>query len=344
MRLLIEQTAGSDAAQVQLRARLRAVARRMGFDDGTRGRMELVASELATNQAKFAEGTGVMQLWEAREPEPALDLFALDFGPGIEDVRLALEDGYTTAGTLGQGLGTVRRLADEAAFYSVARRPQGGQAWHGVAVWVRFRPRRRAPRPCAVGCYVRALGDSEHNGDAIELHWEEGRLCWLHLDALGHGPEAARAASRAREAVSGCGRPEEVLERIDARLRGERGAVAAAGVLDLAGARLRLCGVGDLHGWVIANGERRALAFSAGVLGHAHRHIECHHLRTPPQALLMTASDGIRNGWGLSSFPGLWRLHPQLIAFFLGEVAGRPGDDRSLLVLRAKGDGGGPHG
>jgi len=334
MRLLTEQTAGADTAQVLLRSRLRAVSRRMGYGDGARGRMELAARELATNQAKFADGTGVMQLWEVSVPQPALDVFALDFGPGIEDVRLALEDGYTTAGTMGRGLGTVRRMADEFAIYSVRRHEIDGQAWHGVAVWARFYLGRARPPEPAFGLYVRPLGDAEHNGDVVRLSWTGRRLRWLHVDALGHGPEAARTAGAAEGVLDRARSPEEAIASLDGRLAGTRGAVAAAGEVELDAGRVRLCGVGDIAGWLVLNGERRTLGFAAGILGHAHRRVACHRMRFPAQAVLMTASDGIRAGWGLGAFPGLWRLHPQLIALFLGEVMGRPGDDRSLLVLR----------
>jgi serine/threonine-protein kinase RsbT len=36
-----------------------------------------------------------------------------DHGPGIADVELALQDGYTTSNGLGLGLGGARRLVDE---------------------------------------------------------------------------------------------------------------------------------------------------------------------------------------------------------------------------------------
>jgi serine/threonine-protein kinase RsbT len=36
-----------------------------------------------------------------------------DHGPGIPDVELALQDGYTTGGGLGLGLGGAKRLVNE---------------------------------------------------------------------------------------------------------------------------------------------------------------------------------------------------------------------------------------
>jgi serine/threonine-protein kinase RsbT len=42
-----------------------------------------------------------------------LQLIFEDHGPGIADVELALQDGYTTGDGLGLGLGGARRLANE---------------------------------------------------------------------------------------------------------------------------------------------------------------------------------------------------------------------------------------
>ena len=42
-----------------------------------------------------------------------LQLIFEDNGPGIADVELALQDGYTTGDGLGLGLGGARRLANE---------------------------------------------------------------------------------------------------------------------------------------------------------------------------------------------------------------------------------------
>lgn len=42
-----------------------------------------------------------------------LEIVSLDEGPGIEDINLALKDGYSTNGGLGGGLGGVRRMMDE---------------------------------------------------------------------------------------------------------------------------------------------------------------------------------------------------------------------------------------
>ena len=51
-------------------------------------------------------------------------------GPGMSDVGRCLADGYSTAGSLGTGLGAIARLSDDYAIYS---QPGGG-----TAVWARL--------------------------------------------------------------------------------------------------------------------------------------------------------------------------------------------------------------
>ena len=42
-----------------------------------------------------------------------LQIFAEDTGPGIDDIQLALQDGFTTANSMGCGLSGVERLMDD---------------------------------------------------------------------------------------------------------------------------------------------------------------------------------------------------------------------------------------
>ena len=52
-----------------------------------------------------------------------LQLIFEDNGPGIADVELALQDGYTTGDGLGLGLGGARRLANE---FEILSHPEEG--------------------------------------------------------------------------------------------------------------------------------------------------------------------------------------------------------------------------
>src|SRR5579862_1822274 len=84
------------------------------------GAVALVATEMATNLVKHA-GNGTMLFQRVRENgSSGLRIMAIDKGPGIADVTRALQDGHSTAGSMGTGLGAVRRVADQFEVYSAS--------------------------------------------------------------------------------------------------------------------------------------------------------------------------------------------------------------------------------
>jgi len=335
MKLLIEQGAKGDSGVVLLRSKLRAVSRRMGFSGLMREHMELVCNEMVTNMNKFAEGNGLVQIWEASHPAPALDVFAFDYGKGILNVKTAVEDGYTTAGTMGKGLGAIHRLSSHSEIYSLPAEHAKDSPWHGTAIWSRFCRDDSTPEYFHdLGLYTRAYQDSAFNGDYIQVRTGASKTRWLHMDGLGHGREAA-------EVVEGIGYflDEEtpvdgLMQRLSVQLQGTRGAVAMISEVDHGTHTMTISGVGDMVAYLVSSGEKKAVSFSPGVLGHAHRALETLTFPFPDQALLITASDGLRGNMTLRTFPDLWRLHPQLIALVLGQVMGRHNDDRSVFTIR----------
>ncbi len=70
-------------------------------------------SEIARNIVEYANrGEVVIRLVEKAGRRGIL-IIAQDVGPGIADVNAALQDGYSTSGSLGLGLPGARRLMDE---------------------------------------------------------------------------------------------------------------------------------------------------------------------------------------------------------------------------------------
>jgi serine/threonine-protein kinase RsbT len=98
---------------VTARRTVREASTQAGFAATDVTRIVTAASELARNIFKYA-GAGVMR-WRpiGTENRAGIELQFEDHGPGIADVNLAMEDGYSTGGGLGQGLPGARRLVDE---------------------------------------------------------------------------------------------------------------------------------------------------------------------------------------------------------------------------------------
>ena len=89
------------------------MARRGGFDRADEERIVLAVMELASNLVRYARAGELVIATMANETGGGIMVESRDAGPGIADVALALQDGYSTGGGLGSGLAAVHRLMDE---------------------------------------------------------------------------------------------------------------------------------------------------------------------------------------------------------------------------------------
>jgi serine/threonine-protein kinase RsbT len=89
------------------------VAAEVGFSGSDLTVVATAISEIARNIVEYAM-RGEIVLALAREGENlGIVVVARDSGPGIVDVALAMQDGYSTNRSLGLGLPGARRLMDE---------------------------------------------------------------------------------------------------------------------------------------------------------------------------------------------------------------------------------------
>ena len=88
-------------------------SRNAGFDETPSRMIATAVSELVRNILKYA-GSGEIRLRRVKEPgRRGIEIEAVDRGPGIADCAAALEDHFSSGGTLGLGLPGVKRLMDE---------------------------------------------------------------------------------------------------------------------------------------------------------------------------------------------------------------------------------------
>lgn len=107
---MIELRASEDVIRARLAARELVRHAGLGLTDQTR--MATAVSELARNAVRYAVG-GVCELSDLSDARfVRLQACVHDTGPGIQDVRLAMTDGYSSGGSLGAGLPGARRLMD----------------------------------------------------------------------------------------------------------------------------------------------------------------------------------------------------------------------------------------
>ena len=322
-----------DPSQVgEARRSASAIAAAVGLSETDAGKFALIATEAATNISKHATRGEVILRSVVTRGVPAVDLIAIDSGPGIANLDRALGDGYSTAGTSGHGLGAIARLASSFDIFTT----------DGVGTVLYARVERERPRiaSAAEGYEVGVVRVPKRGEDACGDNWsftvdDTGRAVLTVADGLGHGVAAAEAAARAVAigAERAADRPAMVVSSIHSGLRSTRGAAVAVAELD--GSAVRFSGLGNISASIVSPGQSRSLVSHNGIAGHEMRKIQEFAYDWSPGSLLVVHSDGVSARWDLSRYPGLYSRHPSVVAGVLYRDFSRGRDDALVVVVRA---------
>ncbi len=123
-----------DADVMGARQRGRELAGHLAFPAGDQTVIAAAISEIGRNIIRYAH-RGEMEFHVVENGDrSALTVIARDEGPGIADVSLAMQDGYSSTGGLGLGLPGASRLMDE---FQIDSAPGTGttvtmKKWRGV--------------------------------------------------------------------------------------------------------------------------------------------------------------------------------------------------------------------
>lgn len=298
-------------------------SREIGFDEQRQGKVAIVATELATNLVRHGGGGEI--LIGATADGQGLECVALDKGPGIADIERALQDGFSTGGTAGTGLGAVRRQADAFDIYAPERRGSAVYACVGAPA-----------SSLGVGAVCLPLPGESVSGDAWIARESGAGVTLMMVDGLGHGPNAAAAAAAALQSFERHhAQPlPAVLEKLHAALRASRGAAVAVVRVDRGTATATFCGVGNVAGTVISADGSRKMVSHNGTVGHVVRRIQAFDYPCPAPALVILHTDGLGSSWSLETYAGLAERHPTLVSAVLYRDFTRGRDDVSVATVR----------
>jgi len=319
-----------DATQVGEARRVAAsLSSALGLAERDAGRVALIVNELASNLHKHAGG-GELLLRELRDGASlGVEVLALDRREGGMDVEASMRDGHSTSGTRGEGLGAVRRAAQEFDAFS-------GSA--GSVVLARVWPAGPRKEIFQIGVVSQPMEREQQCGDGWAFRV---RLPWLRalvVDGLGHGPLAARVAQTAAEEFQETDElpgPEAIAHRLHGALRSTRGAALAVAEIDFVSRKLRFCGIGNIAASIDnGTGRPRGLVSHAGIAGHEARRIQEFSMPWPADGLLLMHSDGIGTRWKLEEHPGLQGRHAAVIAGVLYRDFRRTTDDATVLAIK----------
>lgn len=300
-----------------------------GMPESRVGKLAIVVTELATNLLKYA-GTGdiLCQTFDDADGM-GIQILSLDKGPGMADVECCLRDGFSTAGSLGHGLGAITRQSDQLRIYS---RPQ-----LGTVVCSRFV--LQLPSSAAavqVGTAMSPYPGEVLCGDGWAWKLTKAGVTLLVVDGTGHGSEASRAVEAARQVFAtygddGCA---DLLQRLHRALLPTRGAAIAIARIDAAAASIRYAGIGNISGTLVSDGRSTHMISHNGIAGHLNPRIREFVYPYTGNPLVIMHTDGLTSRWNLAAYPGLMAQHPALLAGVILRDFRRGRDDALAVAMR----------
>lgn len=324
-----------DSSRVgEARRHAATLALQMSWNEVNAGRLALVVNELGTNLLRHAKKGQL--LIAARHDCSEVEVLAIDHGPGISDLPRSMQDGYSTGGTPGTGLGAVRRLADDFDIHSavpdgtvcVARVRQVGELSGASAKVQKSVVHLRA-------ICLPAPGESV-SGDAWSALIDGACVKLIVADGLGHGPHAAKASEAATEVFRRnpeadlCG----TLQDAHIALQTTRGAAVCLMGVDFDASVLDYTGAGNVCGRVVSGVSDRSIMTQYGTVGLQMRKPDKTSVEWPDHGLAVVHSDGIDTRWNLSRIMPLLRRDASLIAATLLRDHTRHRDDVTIVVVR----------
>ena len=307
------------------------LARGANFSEVETGKLALIATELSTNLLKHGSGGEFLVGTYKDDESQGIEVLALDKGAGMSNVAACLEDGYSSAGTAGRGLGAVVR---QSHFVDI-----GSWPGLGTAVLARVAPGKsplgKPPTSATWGGVSIAKTGQNVCGDAWSVSNTGNVRTLLVADGLGHGSEAAEASVEAirlfhrynGHSVS------NVIDYIHSGLRSTRGAAVSIARFDPATKTITFSGIGNVAGMLASNGETKRMVSMAGTAGYTARKIQSFDYPFE-RGLLILYSDGLASSWSIDRYHNLASLHPSLIAGILYRDFNRHRDDATVLVAR----------
>jgi anti-sigma regulatory factor (Ser/Thr protein kinase) len=321
----------NDASQVsEARRQAGALAQQNDFAESDIGRIKLVVTELGTNLIKHGGGGEMLIGTYSGESGSGIEVLALDRGRGMENVATCLRDGYSSAGTRGNGLGAVMR---QSHFVDIA-------SWLGVGTAVLARIEAGEPKHphktsrSGWGAVSIAMPGEGVCGDSWSVSDDGDVHTFFVADGLGHGEEAAKAsveAVRLFHRFNGHRIP-TLLDYVHGGLRSTRGAAVSIARIEPGSRRVTFSGVGNVAGIIVSSGgDLKRMISMPGTAGHNAKKIQSFEYPFE-SGLVILQSDGISTSWGMARYPNLLASHPTLIAAVLYRDFGRGRDDATVLV------------
>ena len=298
---------------------------------GLADRAGLAATELATNLLHHAHPGGC--ILARPRPEGAVEILAIDHGPGIIDVAAAVGGRSLPRHGLRRGVSAVTHLSSP---FDIDTGPGRGTTVLAVVIPGTVGGDAATPQPTRSWGGV-SVGIDEACGDAWAIAEDSSGTTVAVVDGIGHGAYASAAADAAVHILAED--PADLdgyLSRANAAMLGTRGAVVAVCRLEPRRGELRCLSVGNISGAILRSGARRTLIHDRGAVGTAATPPRAKITSYPwlPGATLVLWTDGLVSHIDLAVYLGLMRHDPAIAAAAMYRDHSTGRDDSTVVIVR----------
>ena len=301
------------------------------FTENKIAKLDLVVAEITSNLAKHAIGGEVLCKVHGIGDQQYIELISIDKGPGISNLAAMMQDGISTANTLGHGLGSIKRLSDFFSIYSL-------KDWGTILVSRLYKKEARVvASQISVHSLITAKPPEILSGDGCAYKFSERHFKLLLMDGLGHGPEANKVLVEAFDSFKLCpyNDPAEVVRFLHPPLKKTRGGVGTLVVYDLLNGQCEILGVGNISCKIFSAGEMKNVMSYNGIIGHnIPNTMTSHSIPTKDFKYIILCSDGIKSRWDIAKYPSIQRYDPVIIAAAIYKDFNRQTDDTSVVIIK----------
>ena len=301
------------------------------LDEEDAGRVAIIVTELANNLIKHSHGGELLMRGISADQHRGFEVISVDRGPGM-DVAISMEDGFSTTGTPGTGLGAIRRQSD---LFDIFTAPK-----QGTVILARVWAERKIPKPSTfeTGAVCVPVKGERECGDLWQVAEYGGRMVATVVDGLGHGKDAAEAAEEAVRIFGAhiANNPCHILERAHDALKKTRGAAMSIVEHAVGNKTVRFAGIGNVSSSLLASERSQSMVSHNGTLGAQIRRCQEFEYPFSSDSTIVMHSDGLVSNWDTKQYRGVSRRDPALMAALLYRDFSRGRDDVTVLVIRER--------
>ncbi|GAC1592761.1 MAG: serine/threonine protein kinase [Ginsengibacter sp.] len=316
--------------QATVRSEIRKIAGTVGFSSKKMAELDIIIAEITSNIVKHATSGGEI-LVKVLDEKNGIEIISIDNGPGMAAVNKMMEDGVSSTKTLGQGLGSIKRLSDQLDIYSQPN-------WGTVLLCRLFKspPKLQKIPKFQIGVVMLPKFGETVCGDDYHYNLNGNHIRVALSDGLGHGKEANLASVQTiqiyKENLEML--PNKQIINVHEGSRKTRGAVMYAMHVDTLNKQVMYCGVGNISAKILSGNKIKSCVSYNGIVGHTiPRTLNNHSLIWSKNDIILLHSDGLSTRWDLQKYPLITTHDPTLIAAVLYKDFCRKNDDVTIIVI-----------